>query len=287
MNGLKTGWFSELNPHWKGQAMSLEVDEILFQEKSKFQDVLVFKSKTYGNVLVLDDVIQCTDRDECSYQEMLAHLPLCCHPNPKKVLIIGGGDGGVAREAVKHPGVEMVVQCEIDEVVVNAAKKYLPNLSKGFDNPKVTLHIGDGFEFMKKHQQEFDVILTDSSDPEGPAESLFGKNYYELVKKALKPDGLLCSQGECIWLDLSLIQEMQDFCKTFFPVVEYATTFVPTYPCGQIGFILCSKNPDTNFKEPLLCYSEEQLKQREMKYYNSEVHRGAFALPQFVKEALR
>ncbi|XP_069111866.1 spermidine synthase-like [Argopecten irradians] len=287
MDKLQDGWFSEMSELWPGQAMSLQVEEVLFHEKSKYQDVLVFKSKTYGNVLVLDGVIQCTERDEFSYQEMLAHLPLNSHPNPRKVLIIGGGDGGVLREVVKHPEVVSVEMCEIDEKVIDVSKKFLPKMACGFESPKLKLHIGDGFEYMKKHQGEFDVIITDSSDPIGPASSLFEKSYYELMKKALNPTGILCCQGECLWLHLDLIKNMQDFCRNLYPVVDYAYTTIPTYPSGQIGFILCSLNPDTLFSEPLRKFTEEEHIRLKLRYYNTEVHRGAFTLPEFARKVLR
>lgn len=134
---------------------------------------VLFNSETYGKALILDGVIQCTERDEFGYQELISMIPLCCHPNPKKVLIVGGGDGGVAREVIKHPLVEEVYQVEIDGLVVDLSKKYLPFMASGFESPKVKLTIGDGFEFMKNHKGEFDVIITDSSDPIGPAVSLF------------------------------------------------------------------------------------------------------------------
>merc|ERR1711879_1053493 len=136
MDKIMNGWFSEAgHPMWPGQAMSLEVEEVLLSQKSDYQDVLVFKSKTYGNVLVLDGVIQVTERDEFSYQEMLAHLALCAHPNPERVVVIGGGDGGVLREIAKH----------------EAAKKYLPGTSIGYTDPRVTVHVGDGVKFMDEH----------------------------------------------------------------------------------------------------------------------------------------
>jgi spermidine synthase len=127
----------------------------------------MFCSKHHGRALILDGVIQCTEFDEFSYQEMIAFLPLCSHPCPQRVLIIGGGDGGVAREVVKHPDVKEVVQCEIDQGVLDASKKFLPGMGCGLTHPKLVLHVGDGFAFMGQHQQEFDVIITDSSDPEG------------------------------------------------------------------------------------------------------------------------
>lgn len=141
-------------------------------------------------------MIQCTEKDEFSYQEMISLISLCIHPNPENVLIVGGGDGGVAREVVKHPAVKTVHQVEIDGRVVELSKQYLPNMACGFDSPKVTLTVGDGFEFMKQHSGQFDVIITDSSDPVGPAESLFQESYFALMKHALKPNGIICSQGK-------------------------------------------------------------------------------------------
>ncbi|KAK2557384.1 Spermidine synthase [Acropora cervicornis] len=284
MNRIQNGWFSEINKQWPGQALSLEVEEVLFEGKSKYQDIIVFKSfenynerrgtprlkfvpnlfivnamssvaklwinqlpsfaTSHGKVLVLDGVIQCTESDEFSYQEMITFLPLNSHPCPKKVLIIGGGDGGVIREVVKHPAVESIVLCEIDE-------KYLPKMACGFSSSKLTQFIGDGFEYMKEHENEFDVIITDSSDPVGPAESLFQQGYYELMRKALKPDGILCCQGECLWLDLLLIKSM-----------------------------------DTRFEDPVTVFTESEIEQMGLQYYNAEVHKSAFVLPQFAKKKL-
>lgn len=131
--------------------------KVLHVEKSKYQDVLVFESNNHGNVLVLDGAIQCVENDEFSYQEMIAHLPLASHPNPKSVLVIGGGDGGVLREVLKHPSVETAVLCDIDEAVPRVSKLYLKNMARGFDDPRVTLYIGDGFEFLKAKEGQFDV----------------------------------------------------------------------------------------------------------------------------------
>ncbi|KAB0400143.1 hypothetical protein E2I00_010288, partial [Balaenoptera physalus] len=255
-----------------------------FPGEPRFLTVTPTRSKSYGNVLVLDGVIQCTERDEFSYQEMIANLPLYSHPNPRKVLIIGGGDGGVLREVVKHSSVESVVQCEIDEDVIQVSKKFLPGMAIGYSSSKLTLHVGDGFEFMKQNQDAFDVIITDSSDPMGPAESLFKESYYQLMKTALKEDGILCCQGECQWLHLDLIKEMRHFCKSLFPVVDYAYCTIPTYPSGQIGFMLCSKNPSTNFREPVQQLTQKQVEEMQLKYYNSDVHQAAFVLPEFARK---
>ncbi|KAK0413858.1 hypothetical protein QR680_007030 [Steinernema hermaphroditum] len=235
-------------------------------QMSPYQDVLVFKSKTYGNVLVLDGVIQCTERDEFAYQEMLAHLAMCAHPNPRKVLIIGGGDGGIAREVLKHDTVEEVTMCEIDQMVVDVAKRFLPHMAKEFSNPKLNLFIGDGFEFLKSHKNEFDVVITDSSDPVGPAEKLFGKSYYQLLKEALRAGGVLSSQGECPWIDLSLIREMVGFSRELFSRVHYATA------------------TERDLSVPARILTDEQVRAMGLRFYNSEVHRAAFVLPQFLKE---
>ncbi|KRK03301.1 spermidine synthase isoform X2 [Drosophila yakuba] len=213
---------------------------------------------------------------------MISFLPLCAHPNPKKVLIVGGGDGGVAREVVKHPLVEEVHQVEIDDRVVELSKQYLPAMACGFANEKLKLTIGDGFDYMKKHKNEFDVIITDSSDPIGPAVSLFQESYYELMKHALKDDGIVCSQGGSFWLDLDYIKKTMSGCKEHFAKVAYAVTSVPSYPCGHIGFVMGSLNKDQDFATPKLGKSE--IDALDLRYYSSEVHSAAFALPRWVQK---
>ncbi|KAG9307427.1 hypothetical protein G9A89_017257 [Geosiphon pyriformis] len=259
--------------------MSLRVKQILHVEKSLYQDVLVFQSETYGTVLVLDGVIQCTERDEFAYQEMITHIALNSHPDPKKVLVIGGGDGGVLREVVKHESIQEVTLCEIDEAVIRVSKQYLPGMAVGFDHSKVIVHIGDGFPFLEDKVNSFDVIITDASDPVGPAESLFQAKYFELMRNALRPGGIISTQGECQWLHLPLIKEVQNHCKTLFPVVEYAFTTIPTYPSGQIGFMLCCKEEGRNLRKPIRRYTLEQ-EAKLFRYYNADVHEAAFALPQ-------
>jgi len=283
MDNIKDGWFMEKNQMWPGQFFSLEVEKILFTKKSAFQDILVFKSKNYGNVLVLDGVVQCTERDEFSYQEMITHVPLSCHPNPKSVLIIGGGDGGVAREVLKHESIERVVQCEIDGDVIEAARRFLPTMSASFDNPRLTLNVGDGLAFMRDQKSSFDVIITDSSDPVGPADTLFQQEYYQLLKSALKPGGIVCSQGECLWLSLALVKKMQTFCKQMYPTVGYYHCAVPTYPGGNIGFIICGLDEKSNFREPLRKFDSKALN---LRYYNKDTHRSAFSLPQYAYDVI-
>ncbi|KAF7797272.1 hypothetical protein EIP86_008467 [Pleurotus ostreatoroseus] len=256
--------------------MTLKVRKILHVEKSLYQDVLVFESETYGNVLVLDGVIQCTERDEFSYQEMIAHLPLASHPNPKKVLVIGGGDGGVVREVLKHDTVEQVVLCDIDEAVVRVSKQFLPHMSSLLSDPRVVVHIGDGFAFLAKNTATYDAIITDSSDPVGPAASLFEKPYFELLRGALAPGGHISTQAECLWLHLPLIGALRDTTRALFPVAEYAYTTIPTYPSGQIGFVVCSMEAGRDVKTPV-------RKVAGTRYYNEQVHKASFVLPEFAR----
>lgn len=229
---------------------------------------------------------------------MIAHLPLASHPNPKKVLVIGGGDGGVVREVLKHDTVEQVVLCDIDEVsqisritstmshvflilcssnsqaVIRVSKKYLPHMSNLLSDPRVVVHIGDGFKFLAENTSTYDAIITDSSDPVGPAASLFQKPYFELLHGALAPGGHISTQAECLWLHLPLINELRKTTRALFPVAEYAFTTIPTYPSGQIGFVVCSKEAGRDVKTPLRKVSPTR-------YYNQAVHKAAFVLPEF------
>ena len=277
---IRDGWFSETEAMWPGQKMCLEVDEVLENGRSLFQDILMFKSKTYGNVLVLDGVIQVTQRDEHSYQEMITHLPMFAHPNPKKVLIVGGGDGGVAREVLKHKGVEKCVQCEIDAQVCEVSKVYLPELSDGaFNDPRLNLIIDDAARYLREEgpKQQFDVIICDSSDPVGPAEVLFKPEFFQSMRDALAPQGVLATQGECMWLHLDLIRSVMQETRGIFskPGVKYAYTTIPTYPSGQIGFIVASKDPANDVSVPKRA-PDANFK---LRYYSEAIHKSAFVLP--------
>ncbi|POY73892.1 putative Saccharopine dehydrogenase (NADP(+), L-glutamate-forming) [Rhodotorula taiwanensis] len=270
------GWFREISEQWPGQAMTLRVKKIVHVEKSLYQDVLVFESTDHGNVLVLDGAIQCVERDEFSYQEMIAHLPLASHPNPEKVLVIGGGDGGVLREVLKHPSVKSAILCDIDEAVPRVSKTYLPHMAAGFDDPRVTLFIGDGFKFLNDKKNEFDVIITDSSDPVGPANSLFQKPYFQLLKESLREGGTISTQGECIWLHLPLINDLMTMSRGLFAKAEFGWTSIPTYPSGTIGFVVATLDGKRDLRTPL----------RDIKgcrYWSKAVHRQAFTLPAFAQ----
>ncbi|KKA26880.1 hypothetical protein TD95_003256 [Thielaviopsis punctulata] len=282
---IQDGWFREISDMWPGEANIFRVKKILHKEKSQYQDVMFFESTNHGKMLVLDNVLQCCERDEFSYQEMICHLAMNSHPNPKKVLVIGGGDGGVLREVVKHECVEEAILCDIDEAVIRLSKQFLPDMAVGLDHPKSRVHVGDGFKFLDDFKNTFDVIITDSSDPEGPAESLFQKPYFKLLHDALREGGVITTQAESLWLHLPLITQLKKDCKSIFPVAEYAFTTIPSYPSGQIGFMVCSKDPNANLKTPLRKWSPEE-EDKLCRYYSAEVHEAAFTLPKFAKKAL-
>lgn len=301
-----SGWFSESqscseksgkyvyfnNPMWPGEAHSIKVEKILYKEKSEYQEVLVFESSTYGKVLVLDGIVQLTEKDECAYQEMIAHLPLCSIPSPKTVLVVGGGDGGVLREVSRHSSVEHIDICEIDKMVIDVSKKYFPDLAVGFEDPRVHLHLGDAIDFLRRASEgKYDAIIVDSSDPVGPAQELVEKPFFETIAKALRPGGVLCNMAESMWLHTHLIQDMISICQeTFKGSVHYAWASVPTYPSGVIGFLLCStEGLPVDFRNPInpIEKVEGALKhQRELRFYNSQMHSAAFALPSFLKREL-
>ena len=184
---IENGWFYEKNSQWPGQAMGLEIKEMLLEQKTKYQDLKVFESTTWGKVLILDGVIQLTEKDEMSYQEMLAHVPMFSHRQPKRVLIVGGGDGGILREVCKHNCVEEIVQCEIDEGVIEASKKFFPTISNSFQDKRLKLIIGDAVHYVidEAEDESFDVIIVDSSDPDGPAEKLFSEEFYKNASRIL------------------------------------------------------------------------------------------------------
>jgi spermidine synthase len=285
--------------------------------------VLVFQSSSYGKVLVLDGVIQVTEKDEMAYQEMIAHIPLFAHPNPEtvraasrarsagmrsprarvreltagsppvahnalmsQVLIVGGGDGGVLREVCRHRGVRSITMCEIDEEVVNVAKTHFGHLTAtSFEDARLELLFEDAAEFVRRRDNHFDVVIVDSSDPVGPAESLFTSDFYAALRKSLKPGGIICNQGECQWLHLDLIQKVLGDCGQTFATVEYAFTTIPSYPCGQIGFLLCSLSDATDMLRKPRRRVEPEM-QAQLRYYSPAVHRAAFVLPEFAERVI-
>ena len=279
MNELSDGWFSEISPMWDGVALSIEIEERLFSEKSEYQRIDVYKTRTCGNMLVLDGIIQATELDEYAYQEMLTHIPMCAHPNPERVLVVGGGDGGVLREIGRHDCVKEIDICEIDSKVIEVSKRFMPSMAVGFDDSRVSVHIADGAEFIADRIGFYDVIIVDSSDPIGPGEALFQSPFYEKMKTALKPDGIIATQGESFMLHGDVVQSLMEICGNLFEYAAYACILVPTYPGGHIGTCVCGMSRDP--REPARELTTEILE--ELRYYNSEIHKAAFVLPQFAK----
>ena len=263
--------------------MSIEVKEKLHDERSEYQHIQVFETVNYGKMLTLDGVIQTTDRDEFSYQEMMVHVPMCAHPEPKMIAVIGAGDGGILREICKHSSVQKVDHCEIDRRVCDVSKQFLPNLSCGLEDPRVDTHYADGALWLREHKGIYDVIIVDSSDPIGPAASLFEESFYVTMKEALAPGGVICTQGECQWLHADLITSMQQFCSKLFKTTRYGYTCIPTYPSGQLGFIVCSdESPCDSAVREMPAEASESLQ-----YYTPGIHKAAFVLPKFMQKKLK
>lgn len=299
-SGLQNGWFSETDSLLPGQKFSLALQglssqkAILFSDQSDFQSIFVFQSAEHGNVLCLDGVIQLTERDEFSFHEMIAHLPLFSHPDPRNVLIVGGGDGGVLREVCKHDGVQTITMIEIDPMVITVAKQFFSTTTAtSFDDKRLTIVHEDAAEFLRRvnssnHENndekgKYDVIIIDSSEPFGPAESLFTPSFYDQINEALRQGGIVCAQGECIWMQLDYVVDVFACCGDIFDFVDYATTMVPTYPCGQMGFLLAGKGRPT-CRTPVR--KPSQTLQNSLKWYNPAVHRASFVLPHFVERKL-
>jgi len=278
-------WFSEVSEFWEGQSFSIKVDCVIFQGKSKYQDILIFDSIRYGRVFVLDGAIQVSTLDECSYQEVMAHTPIQLIPKTvetiKRVLVIGGGDGGVLRELSKYSEIEEIHICEIDEMVIDVSRKYLKQLAIGYDDKRVRIHIEDGFLFLErciKEGQLFDAIISDLSDPIGPAESVFSGGFINLLSQALNPEhGVACLQGECYWLHSDLIKKLTSDGKSAFAHCEYASIAIPTYPCGQIGAIIMTKNPKAIPSVP------QNRMVSGLEWYSQQLHAAQFVLPSLVR----
>ena len=259
-----------------------KVKKQLFSGRSPFQKVEVVESEGHGRMLFNDGLVMVSERDEFVYHEMIAHLPLCVHPRPKRVLIVGGGDGGTAREVVRHQEVEECVVVEIDEMVVRACKEHLPTCSVGFSHPKVELIIGDGIDFVAKHKDAFDVVLVDSTDPIGPATPLFGMDFYRNLRDCLKEDGIVVSQGESPWYEMEMQKKLMGIKRELFGIVSCYNYSNLTYPGGIWSFTWGSKK-----YHPIGDQDLARGKALSCRYYNTEVHRQAFIFPTFQWNELR
>lgn len=265
----------------EGVSLRFDIKQRLFKSQSDFQLVEIVDSTHHGKMLFNDGCAMISERDEAIYHEMMAHVPMLCHSDPRNVLIIGGGDGGTAREVLRHSSVEKCVMVEIDSDVVEGCRRHIPLTSSSFENPKLELIIGDGLEYVaqKSNWDKFDVILVDSTDPVGPAQPLFGRDFYKNIFACLRQDGIVVAQGESPFYQadaqLSLLKIIGEFAKIRRP---YNFTNM-TYPGGLWSFIYASRD-----RNPL---SFRKLQLQPMFYYNEAIHQAAFSLPSFQERTLR
>jgi len=281
MDDLWNVWYTELHDGLSG--LTIKVDRILESTKSEFQRIDVIDSKDFGKLLVLYGSLMACDNDNNAYNEMISHIPLFVHPKPEKVLIIGGGDCGALTEVMKHPDVKSCTMCEIDKKVVEVSKKYFPNLTEGISDPRAILKFEDGKRFIETSKEKYDIIILDLSDPVGPAADLFQKEFHQKVYNCLNDDGILIAQTESPFYNKSTVKSLYKNFKEIFPIAKLYTCFMPIYPSAFWSFGFCSKkyHPQTDFRK--VKYNQLNLK---TKYYNDDIHFGAFALPQFVKDLL-
>ena len=265
-----------------GYGQTIKVTEKLFSAQSKFQKIEIFETEKLGRLLLLDGIIQLTDSDEFAYQEMMAQLPYYAHGSPEHILVIGGGDGGVLRELARHKTPKVLDICEIDETVIRAAREFLPALACGFDDPRVNIHIGDGSEFIRTKAGFYDLVIVDSTDPGGPGAPLFSAEFYRDLKKALRPGGVVATQAESPWLLPDVVKSLLGAARENFRFAAYGAISVPTYPTGMIGVCVASDSRDIT--TPAAGVSPEIAEQ--LRYYNPEVHKASFAMPNFVKSLL-
>ena len=272
-------WFTEYQTENVG--LTIKAKEVKTIH-SKYQEIVVLDTPEFGKVLVLDGAIQTTEKDEFMYHEMLVHPAMLKHKNPERVLIIGGGDGGSVREALKHPSVQEVHLCEIDEEVIIVAEKYFPSISEKLKDPKVKIFIEDGNQFLEERKNYYDVIIMDSSDPIGPAEVLFKEEFYNKVKGALREGGIMAAQTESPFLQENYFKNAVKEIKKSFKNVGVYVGFVPSYPAGMWSYTIASDDVD-------VCKNDEnykKLKDMETKYLNEEVYKSLFTLPEFIKQMI-
>ena len=276
-------WFQEeIDPN---QRFAYKVKDILFRGKSDFQTVDVIETEAYGKMLLIDGLVMITDKDEFVYHEMIAHIPALNHKKPEKVVVIGGGDGGTVRELLKHPEVKEVVLCEIDSLVVEASKKYFPEVAGCLDDPRVKVNIGDGLAYMKNHTpNSLDLVIVDSTDPIGPGEGLFTKEFYASVARALKEDGLMACQSESPWYSEEILKRIYNNVSGGFKNIAPYVGSVPTYPTGTWSWTLAS-NKELNVADFAKDRFEE-IERKGLQYLSEGMMVGAFSIPKFHAEKL-
>ncbi|WP_303862455.1 polyamine aminopropyltransferase [Alkalibaculum bacchi] len=272
--------------HTENVGLSIGVTRQLYSGQSEFQLIEVFESEDFGRFLALDGFMMLTEKDEFIYHEMIVHVPMAVHPNPRNILIIGGGDGGAVRELCRYKSVERIDLVEIDEQVVQVCKEHLPTVASDLDDSRVKIHYEDGLRYIRRFTDYYDLIIVDSTDPFGPGEGLFTKEFYGNCNKALKEDGILSNQHESPFypLDASAVRQIHKRMITSFPLCRVYQAHIPTYPSGHWLFGFSSKKYHP--VKDLDCQKWEELGLK-TRYYNTKLHKASFALPTYVEELIR
>ncbi len=262
--------------------LSLTITDMLHEETTPYQHIQIVETEQYGRMLILDGVFQTSVKDEWCYHEMISHVPLMVHPNPERVLVIGAGDGGVVREVCRHESVKQVDLCEIDGRVIELSKEYFPTISKALlEQPeKLHVHVGDGIAFTKAVKDFYDVIIIDCSDPIGPGEGLFTRDFYQSAKEALREDGLIVQQTESPIVQQNIVHDVFEAMGDVFPIVRMYFSHVPIYPECMHSFMIGSKKWD-----PLTVEITREAPEP-MKYYNKGIQKSCFVLPNFIKNLI-
>ncbi len=272
-------WYTEFQTPNVG--ITCKTKKTYHTEKTEFQDLALIETEQFGRMLVLDGTVQTTIEDEFVYHEMISHVPLFTHKNPKKVLVIGGGDGGAIREIIKHPSVEKAVLCEIDGRVIEVSKEYLPEISCALSDKRVEVLVADGIKYVQDNKGQFDVIMVDSTDPVGPAVGLFAVDFYKAIYDALKEDGIFVAQTESPFFHKELIKNVYKDVSSIFPITKLYTCAIPTYPSGFWSFTMGSKKYDP------LETDISKIPELDTKYYCPQLHKAVFALPKFAADLVK
>ena len=271
-------WFTETET--PSVQMRFRVREVLYQKRSRYQEIMVMELEQLGRALALDGAIQVTDQDSFVYHEMLAHVPLCAHPHPSRVLIVGGGDLGLLAEVLKHPEVARVQLVEIDPEVLEVCQRFWPHARQAVRDPRVELVVEDGAVFVRAVREAFDVILVDAPDPGGVAMPLFTEEFYRDLRQALRPGGMVAAQSGGVWFQREVTARLVQHARAAFPRAEVYVASVPSYSIGPWSFVVASTGPDPQVPDG------RRAGRLATRYYTEEVHRAAFALPAFLRQEL-
>ena len=275
-------WGEEILELPRGKSLKFQITSHLLSKQTEYQRLDIVDTVFYGRMLLLDGVIMLTQSDEFSYHEMISHVPLLSHPKPERILIIGGGDGGVVREVIRHPEVQHVHLCELDREVVDCCREYFPEISSGLSDPRVSVGYQDGARYVEDHPGEYDIIIVDSTDPIGPGAVLFQEPFYRAMKSCLRKGGIAVTQSESFFDEAEIMRHLFGFIPSVFSHYGYYWTCVPTYPSGIIGFSFVSDAVD-----PYAVRVAPERVPAGLRYYNPATHVASFAVPEFARSLVR